>query len=129
MTRVPTSDAERNDTLNGRLFAYEREDQKHLRRSTGYWRMVEERMIRGELEAEGIEPTVFAVSARVIENHRHDITYRETSRRFGKALGRAGAGVFTPEELRFLAAHFEGANDPTAQAILAKARQGLAGSS
>lgn len=114
-----------NDTLNGRLFAYELEDQKHLRHSTGYWRMVEERMIRSELEAEGVEPTVFRVSARVVENHRNDITYRETSRKFASRAHREANSLFSRDELTFLAAHFEGANDPTAQAILAKVREGL----
>ena len=110
-----------NDTLRGRLIAFEREDEKHLRQKFGYWRMVEERMIREELLASGVEPTVFNISKRVEENHASDVPFREQSSRLRANTPIVQSNAFTQEELAFLVEHFTGANDPIAQSVLAKA--------
>lgn len=112
-----------NDTLQGKLVdsEWEREDQKHLRGSFGYWRMVEHRMIRAEIIAEGGDPeNVFEVSRRVERNHKSDLSLREQ-----QELARAKAGpvidkegvLFTREELEYLVDRFGMANDPIALAI------------
>lgn len=65
-----------NDTLNGRLLAHELPEERHLRRKLGYWRHVEERVVRAELIAEGHDPNALGfwskLSARIIENHKDD---------------------------------------------------------
>lgn len=112
-----------NDTLKGRLLAYERPEEKHLRRKTGYWRMVENRMVRQQLIDEGHDPDhigfIFKVSNRVSQNHANDATYREISASLLRAAGPAPAnlGPFTQEQMFFLAEHFAFANDPVAQDI------------
>lgn len=119
-----------NDTLNGKLVdsEWEREDEKHLRSSFGYWRVVEERMIRAQMKAEGKDPdapfAIFEISRRVVENHKNDPTLRE--HQAAKGLTIAGVRVplgirFTDEELAFLVEHFAMANDPVAQSIRDKA--------
>jgi hypothetical protein len=124
-----------NDTLNGKLVnsEWEREDEKHLRNKFGYWRMVEERMVRAQIKAEGGNPDdVFEVSRRVFENHKNDPSLREQqeAKRASK-LVIAGIEVklpganFTREELERIAEHFAGANDPVAQSIHAKATEAL----
>lgn len=117
-----------NDTLQGKLLEWEREDQKHLRSRFGYWRMVEERMVRYELEREGHDPNefgfIFKVSKRITENHRNDPTLREQ-----QAAARAAQGPVTPsehasftrEELERLIEHFGMANDPVTLSIHSKA--------
>lgn len=121
-----------NDTLQGKLFAWEREDEKHLRHSLGYWMMVEKRMIRAEIAAEGGDPAdVFEIAARRTALHANDETFADQCRRMSAereasalVLWLSGDGQrgldFTKTELEFLRDHFEGANDPTAQTILAK---------
>lgn len=75
-----------NDTLNGQLFQWETDDEKHLRHQFGYWRMVEERMIRADLEAQGIAPTYFTIQAKVQENHANDVPYKATSANVVKSI-------------------------------------------
>lgn len=118
-----------NDTLDGRLLAYEHADQKHLRDRLGYWQAVEKRMIRAQLAAEGWDPKghafEFEVSARQITNHAGDPSMRERQEAWRAALPFLGhappSSALTPQEWEFLAAHFQGANHPLAQSILAKA--------
>lgn len=110
-----------NDTLNGALLEFEREDQKHLRRSLGYWRMVERRMIRAALIEEGAEPSEHAISKRVTENHANDESYRETSARLTRYVPPNTTMTLTIREWLWLADRLEGTNHPVGQAILAKA--------
>lgn len=123
-----------NDTLCGRLYAYERPEDRHLRGKIGYWRSVEKRMIRAQLAKEGwvgdwkddkyIE---FEISRRIVENHANDLTLREQQaavRRQRPATVQP-SNKFTEEEFERLAEHFAGANDPVSQSILAKAIQAL----
>lgn len=69
-----------NDTLNGRLLAYEVPEERHLRRKLGYWHMVEERMVRAELVAEGKDPQAVdfwhLLSERIMANHRDDVSFK-----------------------------------------------------
>lgn len=69
-----------NDTLGGKLLAFEREDEKHLRRKLGYWRMVEDRMVRDQLAAEGVTPDQWGfwseISRRMVENHKDDASFK-----------------------------------------------------
>lgn len=127
--RIPAPlTAEHNDTLGGLLYAHERPEERHLRRCTGYWQMVEERMIRDQLLADGWPPEKyigFEISRRVIENHRSDATYREIGEARAARQPPRPDTRFTPEELERLLEHFAGANDPVAQSILAKALAGL----
>jgi hypothetical protein len=120
--------AEHNDTLGGLLYAYERPEERHLRRRTGYWRMVEERMVRDQLIAEGWPAEKymgFEISRRVIANHKNDATYREIGEARAARQPPRVDTRFSPEELERLIEHFAGANDPVAQSILAKALAGL----
>ena len=124
-----------NDTLQGKLVnsEWERDDEKHLRHKIGYWRMVEERMIRAEMIAEGKNPDhmsfLFEISRRVQENHKNDPTLRE--QQAARRIVIAGIEVrmpnlnLTPEELDFLSEHFDGANDPVALSILGKVREAI----
>lgn len=113
-----------NDTLNGRLFAYEREDEKHLRGKLGYWRMVEERMVRGEIEAEGGDPTnIFEISRRITENHKNDPTFREQqeAQRAARPVRIAVPDItFSMEELLDMREKYEGSNTEIGQGIRAK---------
>lgn len=135
MRTPPPFTAEHNDTLGGLLYAHEREEEKHLRRCLGYWRMVEERMIRDQLAAEGwheANPGAwigFEISRRVEANHRNDPTLREMQAARPIAVVRSAQAEqrFTVEEMERLSQHFAGANDPVAQSILAKALASLAG--
>lgn len=68
-----------NDTLNGELLAWEREDQKHLRGKLGYWRLVEERMVTARLRDRGVQPTYHAIHAEIAANHRNDTTHAQRS--------------------------------------------------
>lgn len=81
-----------NDTLNGKLLAWERPEDKHLRRRFGYWQMVEERMVRAQLEEEGVAPDspcfFMSVAKRIEENHKDDPKPWKLS---GPADGRWGA--------------------------------------
>ena len=84
-----------NDTLNGKLIAWERPDEQHLRGKLGYWRMVEERMIRAEIEAEGGNPDDrFEIERRVTKNHTNDETYAQTSARRLSARALAQQAAF-----------------------------------
>lgn len=126
MKPPPAFTAEHNDTLGGRLYAHERPEERHLRRSIGYWRMVEERMILAELAAEGWTggDVSFEVSRRMIENHKNDPSLRERQEHHRQASPARPAAIrtaFTVEELERLLQHFAGANDPVAQSIHAKA--------
>lgn len=111
------------ETLDGKLLEWEDKDQHHLRNAFGYWRMVEKRMIRAQITAEGGDPDAFqAVSRRVDANHKDDPSLRERQKAQGLLVRRAGSTQLTGEELQFLADHFEGANDPLALEILRKVR-------
>lgn len=123
------SAAERNDTLNGLLLQHERKEEMHLRNKFGYWRMVEKRMLREQLIAEGVTDETelhFAIIRRVEQNHKNDITYKESSAAFSAGAKVRPSTDFTREELEFLRDHFAMANDPTAVAILAKVCDKLA---
>lgn len=65
-----------NDTLNGKLYAWERPEEKHLRRKLGYWHMVEERMHRAQLAAEGVPSDApgfwMHLARRIEETHKDD---------------------------------------------------------
>lgn len=64
-----------NDTLNGKLLAWERPEDKHLRRKLGYWHMVEERMHIAQLEEQGITretPGFFSILAKRFEDTHKD---------------------------------------------------------
>lgn len=50
----PLTSAQKNDTLNGLLYGHERPEEMHLRHKLGYWQMVETRMVREQLLAEGV---------------------------------------------------------------------------
>ncbi len=118
-----------NDTLCGALFAYERPEDKPHRGRVGYWRLVEERMIRAQLEKEGWESDwkdgrliYFEISNRIAQNHRNDVTFREQQELLRKYRpAKPGSVAFTEEEFERLAEHFAGANDPVSQSILIKA--------
>lgn len=98
----------------------------------GYEVEREKAQIRWEMAGLAMEPIRlhFAVEAEYLRRHKDDPTYREISERRHRAE-RAETpthGVqFTVAELEFLAAHFDGANDPTAADILAKVRRLLGG--
>lgn len=120
----PLTDALKNDTLDGLLFAHERPEEKHLRRKLGYWRMVEVRMIRAQIAAEAITDPLevqFETVRRLANNHANDISFRESSRRHSPRDVLEPRERFTRKELQFLALHFAGANDPVAYSILVKA--------
>lgn len=128
--------AYKNNTLNGALLAWERPEERHLRHKFGYWNMVERRMIRAQLEAEGIEPDEFEIGKRIVANHAGDATYREIGDAWraeceARARDAFAAGLsvrsigLTRSELEFLAEHFDGANDPVAAAVLEKVRAAL----
>lgn len=67
-----------NDTLNGRLLEWELPEERHLRNRFGYWHMVEERMVRAQMAAEGITPETergcfyLLMTQRIMENHKDD---------------------------------------------------------
>lgn len=66
-----------NDTLNGKLIAWELPEERHLRNRFGYWHNVEERMVEVCLAIEGItrETDRFfynRVSQALMRNHRDD---------------------------------------------------------
>lgn len=133
--------AHANDTLNGRLYAYELEEEKHLRRKFGYWLHVEERMIREQLRAEGRPEADLPghdlafrklFDERRRENHKGDESYRETSQRLQRQWAdderrRFAAGEserrasLSRAELELIVEHFQGANDPVALSLLRKA--------
>lgn len=118
------------DTLCGRLLAYEREDEHHLRRKIGYWRMVEKRMIRAEMVKAGLDPNDnFEIARRVERNHRNDPSMAER-----QAMARASAPPpvsvpdgFTAIELQHMIDTWADANDPISRAIAAKAAQMVPG--
>lgn len=118
-----------NDTLGGWLLAWEREGEKHLRGKTGYWRHVEERMIRAILRFEGkvLEPgwDRFEIAARVEANHRNDFTFREISAAIS-ARATPAPPPLTDEEWRYLADLLAMANDPIGRSIAEKAAARLA---
>lgn len=115
-----------NDTLNGKLLEWERSDQKHLRNKFGYWRMVEERMVRAQMVREGKDPDgtegFFEIQRRIRENHANDEPYR------AKKLSIQGIEIelngvqLTPEERAYLRELFEDANNPLARSIYEKVR-------
>lgn len=123
--------AEHNDTLGGLLYAHERPEDIQHRGKFGYWRMIEKRMIRDQLVAEGWDADDwrihFEIAARVTANHRNDPSLREmqAARPMARSAPSAPSARFSDEELERLAEHFAGANDPVAQSILAKAMAGL----
>jgi hypothetical protein len=106
----------------------------------GYATVMEQRAIRERLLAAGAPEfgIEFAVSREYTEAHKNDPTYRErveawSARCLADQAARFDAGSlerpvdFTKAELDFLADHFAGANDPVAQAVLAKIRTALEG--
>jgi hypothetical protein len=113
--------AEMNDTLDGKLFDYEIEGEKHLRDKLGYWRIVEKRMILNRLIAESIVPegtkpndraAIFLISSEVTKNHAADLSYRQIQDlgRYRRPPSVAKIDVaFTEEELMFLVEQFSGA--------------------
>jgi len=120
-----------NDTLNGKLLAWERPEDRHLRNKIGYWRMVEERMIRAELEAEGWTGgdwkdgryIGFEISRRVMENHKNDPTLREmqeAARAAQPVTIRVPDIAFSMEELLDMREKYEGSNTEIGQGIHAK---------
>lgn len=98
----------------------------------GYDRIIEERAIRERLLAEGHADDwrlFFKISRAYDEAHKNDPSYAETSAAFAakwakfhaeKAKHEIKPLTFTIEELRNLAEHYEGANDPVSQAVLTK---------
>ncbi len=130
-----------NDTLSGRLLDWERPEDQHLRSKLGYWHMVEERMVRAELEAEGWTPpdpgflgiddrtlTDFEVIRRIGENHRGDATYREISAALASRSRRAERPpAFTREQLARLVELHAGANDPVTAGVAQVAQAMLDG--
>lgn len=118
-----------NDTLQGKLVdsEWERPEERHLRNKFGYWRMVEKRMIRAQIVAEGGDPdNVFEVSRRVEQNHKHDLSLREWQALHPVKQGpKTSSAYFTDEELMNLLDRYQGANDPVSQSILAKIRGAL----
>lgn len=135
----PNYNATDNDTLQGRLRSFERDEEKHLRNTFGYWHMVEKRMIREQLIAEGHNPADvkfgFLVQDKYQENHKNDISLRDAQAlkrdMWQSAVDTLGwwnipsSVKLSREELQFLADHFDGANDPIAQAILQKVKSVL----
>ncbi len=120
-----------NDTLNGILLAWERPEEAELRSKLGYWRLVEKRMIRKELIAEGFDPNAlefeFLIEKRVGENHQNDPTFKEqqdTVRKLAPPIQTTQL-FFSLEELARLAEHFVAANDPVTQEIYRKACIGI----
>ena len=114
-----------NDTLSGRLYEFEREEEKHLRNSFGYWHMVEMRMIRNQMIAEGWDPNDirFHVEAsnRRDANHANDFSSQECLGWATKFITRSSSNDFTREELQYLIERFEYANDEVGRSIHAKA--------
>lgn len=90
--------------------------------------MEEKAAIRARLIAEGVaEPALsFAVEREFEAAHHGQETFAQWQKRVwfprnaARAAAQGAAVAFTPEELAFLAYHFDGANDPVALAILAK---------
>lgn len=115
---------EQNNTLNGRLLAHVRPEDERLRHSFGFWRVIEERMIREEMIAEGLDPKSpaghFEVQRRVTENHKNDHTFREISAAFVAKASPAPPDLAI-EALRQIAA---GHNDARALAIETLAKLG-----
>ena len=97
-----------------------------MRGRLGYWKMVEERMIRAELAAEGVKPSISELSRRRTLNHAGDASYAEISRALAATARKAPSSEFTAEELAVLAERFAFANDPVSQSILSKVEARLA---
>jgi hypothetical protein len=96
----------------------------------GYSAEMEKKVIRDRLKAEGITDETalhFAVETAYIEAHKNDLTLRERQdiwmANFVKKSQEPKPVIFTKEEIEFLKDHFDMANDPTAQSILAKVRK------
>lgn len=120
-----------NDTLSGRLLEWERPEEHHLRSKLGYWRMVEERMVRAELEAAGWTPPPskfegldaqtqidFEVTRRIGENHRSDATYAEISAAAAARMTRSALPPrFSREQLSRLVELHADANDPVTASV------------
>lgn len=110
-----------NDTLNGVLLAFEVDCEKHLRGKFGYWRMVEERMVRRQIVAEGGNPTdTLEVSRRIVLNHKDDLLFRERQEAARATLPNNLANEpisFTHEELLELEDRYNGSNTEVGQRI------------
>lgn len=110
-----------NDTLNGKLFEFEIEEEKHLRGNFGYWRMVEDRMIREKLIKQGHDPAdrgfLFLVSREREANHANDVPYRASV----ITKVKSDKAAFNAAELEYMADMFRDANHPLAQSIYEKA--------
>lgn len=94
----------------------------------GYEVEREKAQIRWELAGIPMDPIRrhFAVEAEYLKRHADDPTYQEISaaRRKRDDMATPLHGLqLTASELEFLSEHFDGANDPTAAAILAKVRR------
>lgn len=100
-------------------------------REFGFYQLVEKEIIRARLVADGVVDEMrlhFAISSAFTEAHRNDESYRDWQARNRHRWERVSTAppALTRPEWEFLAEHFDGANDPTALAILAKARAALA---
>lgn len=122
-----------NDTLNGKLLAWVRPGDEENRHRFGFWHMVEKRMIRAMIEAEGGDPRdTMEISKRLIENHKDDISHKDYQEQVLKPRWAAEARArfdrgeterkasFTKAELVWLVEHLEGTNDPLGGSVLSK---------
>lgn len=113
------------DVIAGPEFDEIKQRYAHLRHHFGWQYMVETTYYREQLEAQGETDwtRLFFGSQRAYETaHANDMSMRERQAHFGfdKLHIRNEPPTFTQDELRFLAEHFNGANDPTAADILGK---------
>lgn len=111
-----------NDTLNGALYAHEREDEKHLRHRLGYWRMVEEREVREELIAAGHDPNGEfwrMMELAVMANHVHDVSFKVSGmvRQQAAAEREMAYEAARDEAIKALREIAAGHNDPRTLAI------------
>lgn len=107
-----------NDTLNGALYAHEREDEKHLRNKLGYWRMVEERAVREELIAAGYDPRGLEfwrmIELALMANHINDVSFKVSGmvRQQAAAEREAAYEAAQDDAIKALREIADGHNDP-----------------
>lgn len=125
-----------NEDYNKKLLEFELPEERHLRSSFGYWYMLEKRMYRKELLAEGWkedDPTFdFEISRRREAARAVFMSYADYQRtvlhpRWAQQAkiefneGRSAHIVeFTKAEMEAIAERFAGVNDPVGQAVLTK---------
>lgn len=117
-----------NDTLQGRLINSEWEDpdERHLRHSFGYWRMIEHRMIRAQMKAEGLDPGDYIeMQRRSTTLHQNDPTLREQQARNPPDVEKVRGIWLSTDELIWLSDRIDGVNDPLGANVLAKALEAL----